>query len=175
MGGYIVMKTNNYGLLQKSFLIMVSVVALTGCNGRFFSYKGATITHQDYMIQLQQGNQQGIWETNELSLNYHYQMSPDTLKIFGTVSLIGGFATGFSSVDRLIVQLLFLNNQGTVIDDVIMYSADNHHSTKYIPMNFDRTIPIPAGTRSISFAYDGELSDGNGDDSTRVSIGNFPH
>ena len=159
--------------LQMSFLIMVAVVTFNGCNGRLFSYKGATITQQDHMVQLHQGEQQGIWKTNELALNYHYQMSPETLKISGTVTLIGGFATGFSSVDRLVVQFLFLNNQGTVIDDVIMYSADNHHSTKYIPMNFDRTIPIPANAHAISFSYDGELMDA-GDDSAGVSIGNFP-
>jgi hypothetical protein len=55
-----------------------------------------------------------------------------------------------------------------------MYSADYRHSTKYIPMDFDRTIPIPADTRAISFIYDGALSD-SGDDSSGVSIGNFPH
>ncbi len=159
--------------LEMSFLVMIAITALTGCNGRLFSYKGATITQQDHMIQLQQGDQQGVWKTNELALNYHYQMSPETLRIFGTVTLIGGFATGFSSVDRLVVQLLFLDNQGTVIDNVILYSADNNHSTKYIPMNFDSTIPIPVAASAISFTYDGALS-GAGDDSSGVSIGNFP-
>jgi hypothetical protein len=152
---------------------MIAVVTFNGCNGRLFSYKGSTITQQDHMIQLQQGNQQGIWKTNELALNYHYQMSPETLKISGTVNLIGGFATGFSSVDRLVVQLLFLDNQGSVIDNVIVYSADNHHSTKYIPMYFDRMMPFPSDTSAISFTYDGALS-GGGNDSSGVSIGNFP-
>ena len=159
--------------LQMSFLIMVAVVTFNGCNGRLFSYKGATITQQDHMVQLQQGDQQGVWKTNELALNYHYQLTPEALKISGTVNLVGGFATGFSSVDRLVVQLLFLDNQGTVIDNVIVYSADYHHSTKYIPMNFDRTIHIPANTHAISFTYDGTLS-GGGYDSTGVSIGKFP-
>jgi hypothetical protein len=173
MRGYIDMITNSCRFLKKSLLIVVAVVVLTGCNGRLFSYKGATITDQNHMILLQQGDHQGIWKTNELSLNYHYQMTPDTLKFSGTANLLGGFATGFSSVDRLVVQLLFLDNQGTVIDNVIVYSADNHHSINYIPMNFDRTIPIPADTHAISFTYDGTLSDG-GYDATGVSIGNFP-
>jgi hypothetical protein len=160
--------------LQMSFLIMAAVVALSGCNGRLFSYKGATIAQPDHMIQLQQGDQQGIWKTNELALKYHYQMTSDTLKLSGTVNLLGGFATGFSSVDRLVVQLLFLNNQGTVIDNVILYSADNHHPTDFIPMNFDRTVPIPADTRALSFTYDGLLLDGGDDGSTAVSIWNFP-
>ncbi len=155
------------------FLIMVAVVTFNGCNGRLFSYKGATITQQDHIVQLQQGDQKGVWKTNELSLNYNYRMTPENLKVSGTVNLVGGFAIGFSSVERLVVQLLFLDDQGTVIDNVILYSADSHHSTQYIPMNFDRTIPIPANAHAISFSYDGELMDA-GDDSAGVSIGNFP-
>jgi len=154
-------------------LIMAAAIALSGCNGRLFSYKGATITDQNNMIQLEQGDRQGIWNTNELALNYHYTVSSETLRISGNVNLIGGFATGFSSVDRLVVYLLFLDNQGTVIDNVIMYSADYHHSTRYIPMNFDTTIPIPAGTHAMSFIYDGTLSD-SGYEPTGVTIGNFP-
>jgi hypothetical protein len=41
-------------------------------------------------------------------------------------------------------------------------------------MHFDRTIPIPADTHTISFTYDGELLDGGGDGFTSVSIGKFP-
>ncbi len=155
-------------------LTLIALVALTGCNSRLFSYKGATITQPDHMIQLQQGEQQGVWKTNELALNYRYQMMPETLKISGTVNLIGGFYYGFSAVDHLIVQLLFLDNQGTVLDNVNMYCADNHHPIHLVPMDFDETIQIPAGARAIAFAYDGVLVDGGGDDSTSVTIWNFP-
>ncbi|MBI5593358.1 MAG: hypothetical protein HY881_23120 [Deltaproteobacteria bacterium] len=164
-----------FRFMQVFFLIMVAVVSFNGCNGRLFSYKGVTITQKNRMVQLQQGDHQGIWKTNELELNYHYQMLPETLNISGTVNLVGGFATGFSSVDRLVVQLLFLNNQGTVIENFIVYSANNYHSINYIPMIFDRTIPIPAETHAISFTYDGMLSDGGGDGPTGISIWNFPH
>ena len=86
--------------LQMSFYIMLAVVIFNGCNGRLFSYKGAVITQQEYMVQLQQGDQLGVWKTNELALNYHYQLATEALKISGTVNLVGGFATGFGSVDR---------------------------------------------------------------------------
>jgi len=161
--------------LQKSFLIVIAAIVFTGCNGSFLSYKGATITHQNHMIKLQEGDQQGIWKTNELSLKYHYQITPETLKISGDVNLAGGFLHGFSTIDRLVVQLLFLNNQGTVIDNVILYSAENHRPIDLTPMSFDKTIPISQETQAISFTYDGVLFDGGGsDDSTSVNIWNFP-
>lgn len=156
-------------------MTMLAVVTLTGCNGRFFSYKGATITEKNHTIALQPGDQQGIWKTNELALNYHYRMTPENLKISGTVNLADGLAIGFSVINRLVVQLLFLDSQGTVINNVILYSADDHHPIDVTPMIFDKTIPIPSETRSISFTYDGELLDnGGGNDSTSVNIWNFP-
>ena len=138
---------------------MVAVVFLAGCSGRYFTYKDAAITQTDYVIQLQQGDQQGVWKTNELALNYKYHMTPETLRLYGAVDLVGGFYIGFSSVDRLVVQLLFLDNTGTVLDDVVLYSADYKHQIHMFPMNFDRTFPVPANTSAISFTYDGKLMD----------------
>ncbi len=148
-----------YRFLKLSFLIMVAAVILAGCSGRYFTYKDAAITQTDYVIQLQQGDQQGVWKTNELALNYKYHMTPETLRLYGAVDLVGGFYIGFSSVDRLVVQLLFLDNTGTVLDDVVLYSADYKHQIHMFPMNFDRTFPVPANTSAISFTYDGKLMD----------------
>jgi hypothetical protein len=138
---------------------MIAAVSLTGCNRRFFTYKDATIGQPDYVIELQQGDQQGVWKTNELALNYKYHMTPETLKLYGAVELVGGFHTGFNSTDRLVVQLLFLDNTGTVLDDVVLYSADYKHQIHMFPMHFDRTFTFPKNTSAISFTYDGKLTD----------------
>ncbi|MFH0997193.1 MAG: hypothetical protein V1844_17115 [Pseudomonadota bacterium] len=166
------MNTKIYRLLKLSILIMIAAVSLTGCNGRFFTYKDATISQPDHVIQLQQGDQQDVWKTNKLALNYKYHMTPETLKIYGAVELVGGFNIGFTSTDRLVVQLLFLDNQGTVIDDVILYSADYKHQIHMFPMNFEKTFPVPDKTAAISFTYDGKLLDGGG--KTATSIMFFP-
>ena len=110
------------------------------------------------MVQLKDGNQQGLWKTNELAIKYQYQMTPETLKIAGTIELVGGFATGFSYITHLAVYLLFLDNQGIVIENALIYAGENNLSIP-IPMLFEKTIPIPEGAQTISFAYDGELAD----------------
>ena len=166
------MNTKIYRFLKMSFLIMIAAVSLTGCNGRFFTYKDATISQPDYVIQLQQGDQQGVWKTNELALNYKYHMTTETLKLYGAVELVGGFHIGFNSTDRLVVQLLFLDNTGTVIDDVVLYSADYKHQIHMFPMNFDRTFTVPKNTSAISFTYDGKLLDGGGNTATSIMF--FP-
>ena len=97
-------------------------------------------------------------------------MMPETLKIAGTTELVGGFAIRFRSIKHLVVYLLFLDNQGVVISNALIYSAGNHRPIDKIPMSFETTIPIPEGSRTISFAYDGELTKGGTGDQTAYNI-----
>ncbi len=135
----------------KLFLILTfATLTITGCGGRLFTYKGDKVTQKDLLVQLEDGNQQGEWKTSELEIKYQYQMTPETLKFAGTVELAGGFRY-FS---HLAVYLLFLDNQGIVIENSLIYAGENYRPIVTIPMDFDKTIPIPEGARSISFAYD---------------------
>lgn len=163
-GGYS-MQAHSTGVrfMKMAILLMLAAVTFAGCGGNWLTFKGDKVTQENLTIQLQEGNQQGEWKTNELAVKYQYQMTPETLKIEGTVELVGGFATGFNYISNLAVNLLFLDNQGTVIENSLVYSG-NHSLVFSIPMQFERTIPVPEGARKISFAYDGRLVDAGGDD-----------
>jgi hypothetical protein len=137
---------------------MIAAFILAGCGGRLYTYKGDKITQKNLMVLLKDGDQKGVWKTNELSITYQYQMTPETLNIAGTTELVGGFVIGFRWITRLSVNLLFLDNQGIVMENVLIYSLGNRNATDTIPMVFERTIPIPVGARMISFAYDGVLA-----------------
>jgi len=141
----------------KATFLMIAVFTLAGCSGRLVTYQGDKVTQKNLLVLLKDGNQQGVWKTNELAITYQYQMTPEALKITGTTDLVGGFALGFRWITRLAVYLLFLDNQGIVIENVLIYALGNHHATDSIPMAFEKTMPIPEGARTISFAYDGVL------------------
>ncbi len=172
------MKTTRY------ISMFAAALMLFGCQAHGLSYQGAQITRQTDIIPLpMQKAAKGIWKTNELSVDYTGQSSGQMLQIAGVVKLVGGFAVGFNAIDRLAVQVLFLDDQGTVLADAVMYSIQGTTPSDLTPLRFDRSFPIPAGTRAISFAYDGELSDGGGiprfparagGDRTQVKIGYFP-
>ena len=155
--------------IKAVFLLGIAAVIISGCGGRLFTYKGDKVTQQNLMVVLKDGNQQGEWKTNELAIKYQYQMTPETLKIAGTIELVGGFATGFSYITHLAVYLLFLDNQGIVIENALIYAGENNISIP-IPMGFERTIPIPEGAQTISFAYDGELADSGQDGGAAYNI-----
>lgn len=164
--------------------MFAAALMLFGCHAHGLSYQGAQITRQNDIIPLpEQKAAKGFWKTNELSVDYTGQSSGQMLQIAGVVKLVGGFAVGFNAIDRLAVQVLFLDDQGTVLADAVLYSIQGTTPSDLTPLRFDRSFPIPAGARAISFAYDGELSDGGGipgfparagGDRTQVKIGYFP-
>jgi hypothetical protein len=41
-----------------------------------------------------------------------------------------------------------------VIEDTLVYSGENSRRIIMIPMDFDKTIPLPEGTMAVSFAFD---------------------
>jgi hypothetical protein len=148
-------KVNRF-IIASSFLIYAALF-ITGCGGNLFTFKGDQVTREDLIAKLEDGNQQGVWKTNELAIKYQYQNTFEVLNISGTIEMVGGFNIGFRDINQLAVYLLFLDNQGIVIDNSLIYAVGNHHSIDIIPMLFEKTIPIPEGTKTISFAYDGVL------------------
>jgi hypothetical protein len=132
------------------FIVMIAAIFLAGCSGNLFSYKGSKITQESLMVRLQDGNQQGVWRSNELAIMYRYQMSSQVLKLSGTAELAGGN----KYFSHIAVYLLALDDQGVIMADTLIYSGENSRRMIMIPMDFEKTIPLPEGAMAISFAYD---------------------
>jgi hypothetical protein len=160
------MYLNGSQFIKASLILMITGFFIAGSA---LASMGDLAANEKYMVQLKNGNQQGIWKTNELAIKYKYELTPENLKIDGTVELVGGFAIGFNYIRRLSINLLLLDNQGNIIKSVLIYSGESN-LTIPIPMSFENTVPIPGGVRIISFAYDGELLDANHRDSTSYDI-----
>jgi len=143
-------------IIKVAFWVMAVSATITGCGGKLFTYNGYVVFQNNLIVQLEDGNQQGEWKTNELSIDYQYQMSPGNLEIDGTIELADGFSVGYDYISNFAVYLLFLDNRGIVVNNVLIYAGN---SGLDIPMTFERTLPLPDGVRSISFAYNGDLSD----------------
>lgn len=148
----------DFRYLKAIICVVITAGIVSACSPSLFTYKGGKITQKNFMVLLKDGDQKGVWKTDELAIKYQYQMTPEALHIAGTTELLGGLSTGFDQIQRLAVYLLFLDNQGIVIENTLVYLTANYRMMNPIPMNFEKTIPIPEGARTISFAYDGELT-----------------
>lgn len=156
---------------MRIFFLLIAATALCGCMGSFLSYQGTKIK-PDKLTKLQEGAQQGIFATNELAIYYNYRVMPEGLHMDGTVKVHG---IGGRTILRLVVQLLFIDANGVVIKDSVLYSAPNHGSMSYAPLQFEKIMPVPEGAKAIAFTYDGLFQDGGGGgNASSFSIGYFP-
>lgn len=161
--------------MKKLIIVVVAMAILTGCSPKWFSYQGATITHADHLIRLQEGEQQGIWKTNDLGIEYRMQKVSGNLTISGTIDFSSGFLHGFNTINRFVVQLLLVNGEGMVMDNIVVYSSEDNRSINITPLYFEKTAAVPQECRSISFTYDGLLMDGGGGgEATSTSVWYFP-
>lgn len=153
------MHLRNDRRIKKSFILMIAALTIAGCGGKMFTYKGDKVTQNDLIVPLEEGNQQGVWKTNELAVHYQYIRTYETMKITGSIEVLGGFATGFPYINHLPVYLLFLDDQGIVIENFLIFTGESNRSIP-IPrdLEFEKQIPIPGNSRSISFAYEGILT-----------------
>jgi hypothetical protein len=151
-------------------MILMAAWTIAGCGASLFTYNGSRVTQKNFMVLLKDGDQQGVWKTNELAVTYQYEMTPGAMKISGSTELLGGFAIGFSWIKSLAVYVLFLDNQGVVMENALIYSTRYRRSSDALPMEFEASLPIPAGVQTISFAYEGELMGSGVMDQTTYSI-----
>lgn len=164
------MRYRYFRYIKATICIMITACIVSACSPGVFTYKGEKVTQKNLMALLKEGDQKGVWKTNELAITYQYQMAPDTLKISGTTELLGGLVTGFNWIERLAVYLLFLDKQGIVIENALIYSAGIHRSIDSMPMVFETSTPVPDGALTISFAYEGELRESGTKDRSAYNI-----
>jgi hypothetical protein len=170
------------GLSHRRFLLRISdihfglavliiIAALCGgCAGKFIGEKGDKVIRKNYLILLKDGKQQGEWKTNELAVSYQYETAASALNISGTVQLLGGFSVGFQWITHLDTHLLLLDDQGRILEIVPVFASGLQRVSDSIPMKFALNIPLPEGTHTFSFAYEGELKGAGALDSSTFDI-----
>jgi hypothetical protein len=153
-----------------AFVIFMTALGWTGCAGKFIGQKGDKVIRKNYLILLKDGKQQGEWKTNELGVSYQYETVANALNISGTVKLIGGFSVGFQWITHLDTHLLLLDDQGRILEIVPVLTSGLQRVSDSIPMKFELNVPLPEGTHTFSFAYEGELKGAGALDSSTFDI-----
>jgi hypothetical protein len=153
-----------------SLMIIIAIIGVTGCGGKFTVEKGDKVSRKNFLIPIKDGKQQGEWKTNELSIAYEYEIASKTMGIAGTVQLLGGFSIGFQWITGLQAHLLLLDEQGFVMEIIPVYSSGLRRTSDSRAMVFESKIPIPESVRTFSFAYEGELKGAGALDSSTFSI-----
>lgn len=153
------MKNNN---LSKLIVLSLLVVAagLFACQSVSSFFVGRTVSEHLRIPLAENTVQNGTWETFDLVINYSVESRGDKMTISGQTELGEHYQRMYERLNRLEVYLFLLNGESAVLETVQLASALTTRTDQR--MDFRKSLPLPAGTRAISFGYRGEATSMDG-------------
>jgi len=141
-------------------LLSVLLSAFVACTNSFDTYIGKT-ADQESRIALNGGSHNGVWQTDDLAVNYSYSREPNRLRISGDVSLSQEMKDVSNIVQTFFLQVNFLNANGQVLGTKELAVAGYRETiTKW---EFDHNFELPARTSAMAFSYTGQMGEGAGE------------
>ncbi len=139
------------------FLLALSSL-LVSCQGSFLS-KDPIVIPKKQTIPLSEGVREGVWQAPELQISYRILPgSSGTIPLTGEIVFSSWVRTGFSTIQKLFLKALFLNESRNIIGSQGIYVVSARQNTDQL-MRFDRQLMAPPGTVFLSFSYDGTMAD----------------
>ena len=142
---------------------------LAGCQGSMLTAKGHALDKTRQIMISKGGQQSGQYVSGDLSINYQYTRSADSLQIAGVVQFDSSISGNYNTINHFELSLMLADAQGTVLKQQVLTSADDNNPST--PINFSVTLSLPAQCESMAFAYEGQVS---GVGTGPVSIGRYP-
>lgn len=150
-------------------LAVLLAIFLAGCQGSMLTAKGHALDKTRQIMISKGGQQSGQYVSGDLSINYQYTRSADSLQIAGAVQFDSSISGNYNTINHFELSLMLADAQGTVLKQQVLTSADDNNPST--PINFSVTLSLPAQCESMAFAYEGQVS---GVQTGPVSIGRYP-
>jgi hypothetical protein len=117
--------------------LMFFLFLLIACQGL------RTVAPENRISLLQSGPHNGSWESYDVFIEYQYVKQPGTMKLN-----FGGYAK--RGYDQLSVSVLFLDDQGKILDSKSIFNSGFRSLTRGKDSN-EKTLEVPMGTTQFSF------------------------
>jgi hypothetical protein len=140
-------------------LILTSIILL-GCQSLNVAPTGHTVPQNKWILLSQAGNQSGIWQTEDLILDYQYDRDHSQFYISGVIRFAGPIRNQFEIVQYFHLDAIPVDSQGKVLDMIGLTSAGEMNLLNDGPIEFNKTLTLPANTTAIAFSYRGRASGG---------------
>lgn len=129
---------------------------LAACTSSLDSYQGKT-ADQNSRIALNGGSHNGVWQTDNLAVNYSYSRKPNNLRISGDAGLSNEMKDASDIVQNFVLQVNFLNANGQALGTKELAVAGYRETiTKW---DFDHNFELPARTTAMAFSYSGQMGE----------------
>lgn len=116
--------------------------------------------------------QQAVWTTRDVKVDYRFSRSGNQLKISGIIRLDDSIRYNASRLEDFHIGLVFVDGQGRVRQ--MRGLATTGFPGIDEPMNFNASFAVPPDTSSMAFYYQGEASDSGNGSGSRFSFWQYP-
>jgi len=144
--------------------------ALIGCAGLQTSYEGTPAQPENRRPLTTTDGGPATWQAKDMALHYESSVENGALEIKGTVERLNTIKN-FSVVNYFRVLIYFLDAEGIILDNHVLWSAGSRMDETFVRWTFEKQLPLPAGTVAVGFSYRGAFSDGGSGDSGSAQTG----
>ena len=156
-------------------MVLFAVVALgafvIGCQGSLNNVQGQEIQYGERIMLKEGGEQTGQYRTDDLTMDYQYTRTGDSLKISGVIQFGTSMRGLFLTLRTFNLTLLLADSQGKVLGEKPLTTASSEKLAS--PQTFSTTIVLPPQTALAAFSYSGQVS-GPGKDGSPSSFWHAP-
>jgi hypothetical protein len=145
--------------LKMTCLGLVSLLILcTGCVATSNQFVGNSVAPQQQVVALQSGGASAdSWQNFDIIIDYQSKRDGDLFEISGTAELSPRYEMLYENLRDLRVFLFFLDDKSRVLEaNMLARSLTNSVDES---LSFTKFYKIPPGTASITFGYDGYVSE----------------
>ena len=149
----------------KLFILFLLITGLIACSGVNPLSSGAWVEEKNRIPLLQDGQQEGSWQTRDLSIQYEVRQEFNTLHISGVVDFGGPVNTSFSTLEYLRIYIHALKDNGIVLKTKpVKTFGYRRHLFLLGTMSFKGQFDTSgeADIVAVAFSYDGTVMEGGG-------------
>ena len=138
--------------LLKGCSLFLFMGILVACQSGLFSAIGKTVKEEKQIPLYKGRSQDGIWQSNEILVQYHYIFDQKNLQLPGIIELNGYVGYRIPRLDFLTVSVNFLNTEGKILDYKLVYYSG--YRVKYGKRtSFKSKLETPPHTTAMTFTY----------------------
>ena len=152
-------------MVLKLCTLLFLIPLLLACSGVNPLSSGAWVEEKNRIPALQDGQQKGSWQTQDLTINYELRKEGNILEITGVVDFGGYITRGFSTLEYLTIYIHSLKDNGIVLQTKPVKTFGYRRYFDLLgTMSFRGKFDMSenADIVAVAFSYSGTVMEGGG-------------
>jgi uncharacterized protein YceK len=133
------------------FMAGCLLVGLYGCQSTSSFYQGKQL-EPNTVVPITETKKSDKWSTFALTITFDQEKNDNLFSISGEIELSDHYQMNYTSLERLNVLILFVDNNSQVLQADRLFN--NHSGSLDDTFTFNRQLPVSERATGYSFSYD---------------------